>query len=1134
MGRLGLIVRTRGKEVKNERQRGRRVRDAGPRVEACLSILREGLRSGLLAGLLAGGVGAAAQVSPGSPSSTPAPSQSGSPAGMTTPTGAPMTSAPEPANSAVPQETTGDTVIGGKAVRALNVGPQTSLWSYQGLRVEKIVFSGVTYTATQTLPSELTQKAGELLDPEKVRESTRRLFASGLYRDITVRAERTGDQVTLIYSGVPRFFMGRVTITGVKSERLSSLLEFATKLEPGTPFSPAQVPAGSEGIRQTLEQNGFYESAVQAKTTRLPETKQVDVEYAVNIGPQARIGQVTVTGQDAGLTEKDFRKKGKLKQKRKVTRDTTSNALSNLRAVYQKKDRLEGTITLTQSTYDAPTDRLNYTFAANQGPEVKVLIEGVKVSKARLHLLVPVFEEGTVDNDLLNEGSHNIREFLQQQGYFDATVAVRVIGEGTNAERVVYTVDKGVKHKVLAVTFAGNKYFNDDLLRERLRVQKADAYLRNGRYSQALVKSDAASIEAIYRANGFSAVKVTPAVSDVDDKDGKALKLAEVSVKYTVVEGAQQTFGTIALDGIDPSRTAAVRALLNTQTGQPVSLITLSGDRDAVQSYFLANGFEQAKVTIRQAVDAADATKTDVTLHVVEGPQIFVDQLLETGLNHTRPSVVTPQIEVHPKDPLNQTALLDTQRNLYNLALFNQVTAVTQNPAGLLPEKNVLLQLTEAKRWDVTYGFGFEAQTGTPSRGMISEASRILLGDTVTNADTSQNGRPGISPRVSLDISRINLRGTQESLTLHTTYGLLERIATLTFNNPNLFGNPNLTASVTGGYSNVQNITTFAASTLQGDFRVTQRVPKSDTFIYNFQYRRVSVDPNSLQVSANLIPLLSQPVRVGGPGVTWYHDRRGPSALDASKGSYTTIATFFASSKFGSQTDFNRFDGSNATYYSFGKRKYVFARNTRIGVEQNYGPNPNIGNTVCQGGLLTTNASCNAVPLPERLYAGGATSHRGFSINGAGPRDLQTGYPVGGSAVLINQLELRLPAPVLPVVGSSVNFVLFHDMGNVFQNAKDLFPSFTRFHQPNSDTCKDVSSVAVQTSKVGTCSFNYYSHAVGVGARYNTPVGPIRVDLSYNLNPPIYPVLYDFSNSSVPHVGQASHINFFFSIGQSF
>lgn len=350
----------------------------------------------------------------------------------------------------------------------------------------------------------------------------------------------------------------------------------------------------------------------------------------------------------------------------------------------------------------------------------------------------------------------------------------------------------------------------------------------------------------------------------------------------------------------------------------------------------------------------------------------------------------------------------------------------------------------------------------------------------------------------------------------------------MTFQNPHFRGSRNLSASISGGYSNIRDITTFASSTLQGDFRVTQKYRNRNTFIYEFIYRRVKVDPNSLQVSVDLIPLLSQPVRVGGPGITWFHDTRSPNPLDAVKGSYTTIQFFDASSKFGSETDFYKIDGTNSTYYQFNKQRYVLARSTRIGYEDSMGANPNAGSTACEGVLLTTNPTCNPVPLPERLYAGGANSLRGFPINGAGPRDLQTGYPVGGSAAFVNTLELRMPPPTLPYVGNNVSFVLFHDMGNVFQNASEMFPSFTRFHQPDRSTCRNVSGT------IGTCNFNYFSHDVGIGARYHTPVGPIRFDFSYNLNPTIYPVINDYTNNSVPHVGEAAHFNFFFSIGQTF
>ncbi len=1031
------------------------------------------------------------------------------------------------------------------AIATAQAGGTASLSTWKGLRVDAVEFEGVTFGAKDPLPGMLAQQAGEALDPAKVTASVRRLFASGRYRNIRVEGEREGTGMRLIYVGVARYFVGRVTIAGVKDERLSSLLEYATKLQPGTDFTEAEIPAATEGVRQALASNGYFEPSIAVKTTVDEAGDQVNAVYTVQVGPQARVGKIALQGADPGMTVEEVRSKGKLKQGSKVTRETTGNALTRLRAQYEKRDRMEATASLRTETYDKARRQVDYELSANQGPLVKVVVEGAKFSRGRLKLLLPIYEEGTIDNDLLNEGTYNMKDFLLQEGYFDATVTVKVVGAdyatnvsaatrpGTESntetaqESVVYSVVKGTRHKVGSVTIAGNRYFNTDLLKERMRVQKADAYLRRGRYSPALMKADVESILALYRANGFDTATISTSIKDTDTaKSGKKLKEGEIAVLLTIMEGPQQRFGRVTLAGVAEIRMKEVRALLNAQEGQPFSLITLSGDRDAMFGYYLSHGFEQAKVEVKQQVEGTDAQKTDVTLTVTEGEQVNVDRVLESGIIHTRPKVVARETTFHAGDPLDESALLDTQRRLYGLALFNEVTTAVQNPDGDAPLKNVLLQLSEARRWNVTYGFGMEAETGTPKEGVINPASAILLGLS-PSATYSQEGKTGVSPRISLDVSRIDLRGTDNSLTMHSSYGLLEEVANLTFLNPHYRGHAQLSDSVSGGYSNVQNITTFQASTLQADFRITQKVKKTDTFIYDFQFRRVAVNPATLQVSANLIPQLSQPVRVGGPGITWFHDKRDPGPLDATKGSYTSVQEFFASSKFGSEVNFSRTDVTNSTYYAFGKHKYVLARNTRLGFETTFGANPNVGSTSCAGALLETNASCNAVPLPERLYAGGATSDRGFPINGAGPRDLQTGYPVGGNGVIVNSTELRLPAPTLPYLGDSLSFVLFHDMGNVFAHVSDMFPSIAHYHQPNQETCANVMNA------FGTCNFNYFSHAVGVGARYKTAVGPIRLDFSYNLNPPVYPVIYDF-NGSLPYEGQASHFNFFFSIGQAF
>ncbi len=775
----------------------------------------------------------------------------------------------------------------------------TTIWDKRGVPVTAVQFEGVTFAATDRILTDLTQQVGQPLDPDKVRADLRRLYASGRYRDISVSGEQTGNGITLIYAGVPRFYVGRVEIAGAQSERLASLLEFATKLDPGTPFSEPQIPAAVASVRQSLEQNGYFQGDVQVTTMRDDANHQVNVTFKIKQGPQARVGNVAVAGKDPGITVPDFRKKGKLDCSWfstalnrlimrscdvKVTRDTTTTALSGVRKYYQKREHLEGTISQQSQTYAPPREQLDYGFEANQGPIVHVNIVGTKISGARKKLLVPIYEEDTVDRDLVNEGAFNIRDYLQRKGYFDAEDSVSFTGRGTGTVTVQYNVTPGHKHKVRSVKIEGNKYFSDALIRQQLRVKQADLYVRSGTYSTQLVEDDRSSIEALYRASGFTHVKVTSSVKDTDKTAaGSTLNVALIDVTYSINEGTQQKFGDVSLSGVDAARQDAIRTLLSAEPGQPFSLITLSSDRDAVLSYYLSHGFDLAQVEIQQQVDP-DKEHVNVTLAVNEGQQVTIDHVLLSGLVHTRAGVVQRQLLVHAGDPLNQAALLQTQRNLYNLALFNEVNTAVQNPTGNAPTKNVLVQLTEAKRWDVTYGFGFEAQTGTPA----------VVPGTTRGQTAAQNGKAGVSPRGSIDVSRINFRGTQQSLTLHTTFGLLERVATLTFNNPQFLGNPSFTAAVSGGYSNVQNITTFQASTLQGDFRVTEKYKKADTFIYDFLYRRVSINPASLEITPNLINQLSQPVTVGGPGITYFHDTRDPTPLDATRGVYYSVQEFFS------------------------------------------------------------------------------------------------------------------------------------------------------------------------------------------------------------------------------------------------
>jgi outer membrane protein assembly complex protein YaeT len=1005
-----------------------------------------------------------------------------------------------------------------------------SLTTWEGLPVRHISFEGVPTERIAPLPGHLAQAEGAPLNRENVARSLRQLFSTGLYESVDVEAARDADGVDLVFHGTGRRFIGTVSVDGARGGTINAQLQRATQLAPGTRFNEAKLSQALAQMRKTLADNGFNAPSIADTLTEHKEDQLVDISFNVVSGPQARVGVVAVTG-DPGMSADQFKRDTGMKTGAKVDHETGNRALSRVLKHYQKDERLEAEIKLESQKYAPASKQTDFGFSANRGPRVKVVVEGASMGEEKVKRLVPVFEEGSVDDDLLNEGNRNVRDYYQRLGYFDAKVDHEQ--QTTSADQVVilFRVTLGPRRRVEHVSVTGNKYFDAATLKDLLSVHAADSIDRHGAYSQALVSADISALQAVYHNNGFTKVKVTAETGGGEGNDaviaGSRTGTAPLRLVYRIDEGPQMRVGSVKLEGTEQVDTARLTPLLNTTEGQLLSPQNLAGDRDTLLTDYMSRGFDQVKVDVKQQFEAADASKMDVVFHITEGPQIFVRKVLITGLHYTRPDTVAKAITLHAGDPLNETALADTQRNLYDLALFNEVNTASENPKGGETYKTVLLQLQEARRWVLTYGGGFEAQTGTPhyNCGLIA----------ITGATCNSQGKTGVSPRVLADLTRNNLFGRELSASIQGTYGLLEQKISLLFQDPHLAGSKNLGFDFSGGYANSLDVTTYVASRLQGGMRLSEHfntpgslLSKANTFIYEYNFRRVKVQANSLQVSPGEIVEESTAVRVGGPAMTWLRDTRD-SPLDAHHGTYTSFQEFLSQKAFGAESNFNRLDLTNSSYYSLDKGRVVIARNTRYGQERAFG-----------------SGSEELIPLPERLYAGGATSLRGFSINAAGPRDPETGYPIGGAGALANSTEIRLPPPTLPWFGNSVSVVLFHDMGNVFSNASEAWASFLRTRQPNRDKCMDITPPANpvtppgpvnSTGWQGGCSFNYFSHAPGVGLRYHTPVGPLRLDFSYNLNPPIFPVIYNYSlanSASDPHVGEAGHFNFFFSLGQSF
>ena len=93
----------------------------------------------------------------------------------------------------------------------------------------------------------------------------------------------------------------------------------------------------------------------------------------------------------------------------------------------------------------------------------------------------------------------------------------------------------------------------------------------------------------------------------------------------------------------------------------------------------------------------------------------------------------------------------------------------------------------------------------------------------VIDPSSNPNGTVGASPRGVLEVSRINLFGRDQTVSLRGNLGLLEQRVDFVYQYPHLFGDRNLNFSFTAGYNNSQDVVTYSASQLEGSLRLTEK-----------------------------------------------------------------------------------------------------------------------------------------------------------------------------------------------------------------------------------------------------------------------------------------------------------------------
>ena len=935
--------------------------------------------------------------------------------------------------------------------------------SYEGQTVSGVDLVGDPRLDLENLRSLLQQKANEPFSNQKVQASTAALQATGKFKKVEVNVSPQASGLLVKFVLHPAFYVGIIEFPEATKRFTYTRLLQVVNMPDEQAFDKEQVPQSEAALLHYLQNNGYFQAQVHSETQLDEKNQLANVTFHVVFGKRAKIGKVEIQGTSPEEAAKllhamrSLRARltfSTLKPGKDYTPDRIKSGTSLLQKYLAGQHYLANQLQTDPPGYHPDTNRVDVIFKVTVGPKVTVKVAGAKLAvlpflaTRQEKKLIPIFTEGAIDRELVEEGRQNLSNFFQTKGYFDVKVTT-VFQRNPDQISVVYQIDKGRRHKVNEVAFKGDHHISGDELIKTVAIKKHH-FLSHGQFSDKLLKTSIVNIQNLYRDRGFQEVKVTPQVEDHEP---------DIDVLFQIDEGPQTLVGDFAVEGnnhlavdqLRPERGFAIR------TGGPFSARKLQDDRSHILAKYLDLGYLNADVQIQVARAADDPNRVNVTYRIDEKQQVRVSKVVLQGHKVTRPSLIQKTANIGPETPLSQGKLLAGESKLYDLGIFDWSSVGPRRPIQDQTEEEAVIKVHESKRNTITYGFGFEVarRGGNLPTGTVAVPGLPAVGINTSSFVSSE--KTFASPRGSIEFTRRNLRGLGETGAVSLLLARLDQRALATYADPQFRGSK-WRSLFSASIEHTTENPLFAATLGDGSFQLERTIDSKGTTTAQIRY-----DFNRTVLSQILVPDLVLPqdrrVRLSTVSGSLIQDTRD-KPLDPHTGHYATIDLGITPTALGSSANFTRLVGQYASYRPVTHLKMVWANSIRLG--------------------LAVPFAGSFVPTSQRFFAGGGTTLRGFPINGAGPQRAvsvcppgqttncsQISVPFGGDQLFILNSELRYPIPVINNLGG----VVFYDGGNVYSHVR--FSDFVE----------------------------HYTSTVGLGLRYSTPIGPVRIDVGRNLNP---------------------------------
>lgn len=963
-------------------------------------------------------------------------------------------------------------------------------------------------------------EAGDRLKAGDVRLGIRRVFLTGPWADVQVWSEPAPEGVRLILHLVPDLLVDEVI---VESGALPvGRLRGAVGLSAGDRFRPQAVEDARVAVKKAASDLGYPRADVSASVERVGVNEH-RVHIVVDAGEPTRIDAVTLEG-DPALSEREVFEMLGVRPGRPFDRLGLEEGLTKLRALLVERRHLRARTDILDVRYGPERKKVSLRLLVEAGPRYRVdFVGNAIVPHATLKTVVHEREIGAIDRSSLPRAKDSLERYYRKSGY--ARVVVRwddvpsYAPWDRDAERVLrFHIEEGPRVEVRQIVIEGTTArdgraigadlwafiyaetpdgglvqrmdrgdLEDFLGRgpgrhdENRPVEEPDVLLRpvtlpfllpgierKPVYTTALFEAARQRIVDRYRKEGFLSVDVIgPELVWLEEG-------AAVRVRYRVVEGTQ-----VHVSGVRfiPEPTLPLSDLLDEvplEPGQPADLYAIEETRLVVERNLRERGFPFAEVT-EQLVRLEDGL-VEVQYRMAEGPRVKIGEVRVRGNRMTQDFVIIDRVRLSSGDWYSASAIEDSRQRLLRTGLFTSVSISFLDDRADAERRDILVQVVERPRYSVEAGGGGSLEDGP--RAFSSLEVRNILGLGVGLRGRGQVNYPRALYPLYFDESDLTspLRRFDDAPESYRWLLFTEGQFLATAEIPKLYGVPfDVRVHVdTVGLREIRPAFTLMKGSLLGGLDLN---PAS----------WLHVSPQvEVETSDFFCPTLTlgKSCGEGAAGLT----RR----VDA--GTLTQVTTRLLSSLDFRDDPFRPHQGlysSVTADLAFGAGELrasdqgdggpVQSNFVKVaGVVSGYvplAPDATLALTLRGGnifGLPTTDPSVgNYVPLFKRFYLGGTSSVRGFNFDALLPSDDENwpasepkprvavdGQPIslGGNFFVNGRAELRKT-----IVGD-LEFGLFLDGGQLAQ---------------------DVANVSLAGFAIGG----------GFGLRYNTPVGPLVLDL---------------------------------------